>query len=725
MAVDTAPPERAERGPKHAPRKRKKGRTERGFLRRNWWLFLAVPAAGMLLVVLTLVYVYAHLELPSTPPPLQTTYLYDSRGNVIATLHASVDRTIIPFSEMPKSLRNAVIATEDKGFYHHGGVDPVGIVRAAWNDLISHQVVQGGSTITQQLVKNVYAGHYVTDPKTSIVSYVIPPRTLGQKIREALLAMKLEHTYSKDQILAKYLNTIYFGHGAYGVQAAAQTYWSTDAKDLTLLESATLAGAITNPSAFDPIVNPSDSEARRNFVLDRMVATGHLSASRATELKQKPVKTHPSEVQQRFPPKLGYFIDYTKRSLIKEFSEAAVFGGGLQVQTTLDPKLQRYAEQAVAGRLDTPGDPSAALVAIDPRTGGVLAMYGGKNFQTSQVNLATGDGGTGRQTGSAFKMFTLAAAMEDHISLNSYWNGPGTITIPDPRCFTNGQPWTLSNASDSESGYFSLRSATEFSVNTVYAQLVTKVGPDAVVDMAHRLGIRSHLDPVCSITLGTQDVTPLEMTNAYATIDAHGVRRWATPLRKVTDASGSVRNDISTHIGRQVIGPNDANLVTYALESVISGGTGTAASIGRPAAGKTGTNQNFYDAWFCGYVPQLAACVWVGYPDEQKSMYDVEGNYEVFGGTIPAEIWHDFMSLATANMPVADFRTPSFEGYTISASPPPAPSPTATPSPTASETPSPTPTPSPSPTEPTPSPTSTPSTPPSASPVAARALRLR
>jgi penicillin-binding protein 1A len=299
LAVDTAP-KRAKRGRKHA---RGKARTkQRGFFRRYWWAFAAAPFVAFLAVFAALFVVYARLELPATPPPLQTTYLYDADGNVIATLHSTVDRTIIAFADMPNSLRNAVIATEDKGFYSHGGIDPIGILRAAWNDLVSHQVVQGGSTITQQLVKNVYAGHYVTDPGTKVTTYVVPPRTFGQKIREALLAVKLEQTYSKDEILAKYLNTIYFGHGAYGVQAAAQTYWSKDAKDLTPLESATLAGAITNPSAFDPIANPADSQVRRNYVLDRMAAAGVLDAARAAQLKAKPVRTTPSDVQAQFPP---------------------------------------------------------------------------------------------------------------------------------------------------------------------------------------------------------------------------------------------------------------------------------------------------------------------------------------------------------------------------------------------------------------------------------------
>ena len=698
MAVKTTP-ERAPKSPKRTPRQPPK---KRGFLRRYWWAFAAAPFVLLFLLLATLLFVYSRLDLPATPPPLQTTYILDREGNVLGTFHASVDRTIVPFSRMPKSLRDAVIAAEDQGFYEHSGIDPLGVMRAAWNDLIAHEVVQGGSTITMQLVKNVYAGHYETDRKTGQTTYVVPPRTFTQKVREALLAMKLERTYSKDEILAKYLNTIYFGHGAYGVEAAAQAYWGIHASELNMIRSATLAGLISSPSLFDPIDHPIDAEIRRNYVLDRMAALGTISPERAASLKLQDVRTHPSDGNLSFPPKLGYFLDYTKRALIAKYDEAQVFGGGLKVITGLDPRMQAAAEEAVAARLDTPGDPEAAVVAIDPATGEVRAMYGGRNWSKSQVNLATGDGGTGRQAGSAFKPFTLTAAMEANVSLSSRWYGPGTITIQDPRCYTDGQPWTLSNASDEESGTFSLATATAYSVNTVFAQVASLVGPDAVADAAHRMGIRSKLQPVCSITLGTQAVTPLEMTNAYATLAARGIRRWATPVHAVRDASGAVLDRTTSGRGKRVISTNDADLVTYALENVIRYGTGTSANIGRPAAGKTGTAQDYVDAWFCGYVPRLATCVWIGYPRGEIPLENVEGYSAVYGGTIPALIWHDFMLKATERMPVQEFPTPSFEGYTTGApTPPPPPSPSESPEPT--RTPSPTASPSaspiPSPTE--------------------------
>jgi penicillin-binding protein 1A len=714
LAVKTAPA-RAPKGRKHAPSKKRKG--FRAWLRRWWWVFVVVPLVGAIGLLLTLFYVYSQLELPRTPPPLQTTYIYDRDGHQIATLHAAVDRTIIPLSKMPEQLQHAVVSVEDQDFYSHPGIDVLGIVRAAWTDLVEREIVQGGSTITQQLVKNVYAGQYVEDPKTGEQTYVLPPRTFGQKVRESLLAIKVEREFTKDEILAKYLNTVYFGRGAYGVQAAARTFFQKDASDLTVNESALLAGMIQSPSYYDPVDQEQGALDRRNFVLQQMANEGYLTQVRADQLAAKDIKVDPIEVGLNFPAKLGYFLDYTRRELIAKYSEGEVFGGGLQVTTTLDSDMQRYAQEAVANRLPTPGDPAAALVAIDPRDGAVRAMYGGKNFAASQVNLATGDGGSGRQAGSAFKPFTLAAAMEAGYSLNSRWSGPSSITIPDPKCYTDGRPWELQNAADEESGTFTLQQATAFSVNTVFAQVASAVGPEAIVDVAHRMGIRSPLEPVCSITLGSQSVTPLEMANAYATLAAHGWRHRATPLGTVDAADGNVLDQIGGR-GKQELSRNDADLVTYALEGVISGGTGTAANIDRPAAGKTGTAQNYWDAWFCGYVPQLVTCVWVGYPQGQIPLENVEGVPAVFGGTIPAEIWHDFMTQATANMQVKDFPTPSFEGQTLGApTPPPPTAPSVTPEPSPSPKPKPSPSPEPSPSpSPIPSPSPPPTTPPPTTP---------
>ena len=725
MAVDTAPSTTRR---KHAPRtKRARKKGFKAWLRRWWWVFVVVPAAAMLLVLGTLWYLYSQLELPETPPPLQTTYVYDRDGNQIATLHAGVDRTIIPLSDMPGHLRNAVIAVEDEDFYDHPGIDPIGIVRAAWQDLVAREVVSGASTITQQLVKNIYAGEYVEDPETGESTYVVPPRSLGQKVREALLAIKVEQSFTKDEILATYLNTVYFGRGAYGVQAAAQTYWQKDAKDLTIAESAVLAGLIQSPSYFDPVEDPDSARPRRDYAADRMAALGFITAERAAEIKATEITTDPIDPGINFPGKLGYFLDHTRRELIRIYDEEPVFGGGLEVTTTIDMDLQRAAEDAVAAYLTLETDPDAAVVAIDPRTGEILAMYGGKNFNREQVNLATGAGGTGRQAGSAFKPFTLVAALEQGYDLRDYWSGPASYTLPNPECYTDGEPWSVDNASDSEDGTFTLLSATTNSVNTVYAQVAAAVTPQAIVDVADRMGIRSDLEPVCSITLGTQSVNPLEMTTAYATLAARGVRHRPTPLHEVVLPTGEAESAFGGR-GEQVLDRNDADLANYALQTVVTSGTGTNARLpdGRPVAGKTGTNQEYRDAWFCGYTPQLATCVWVGYAEAQTPLVNIQGYSAVYGGTIPALIWRDFMTAALEGKPVRPFAEPSFDGYdtapptpVASPTPSPSPSPSESPSPSPSRSPKPSPTPSLSPTPtptPTPSPTESPTPPPTATP---------
>ena len=709
--------------PKHTPSTRSgKNKAKKGFFRRFWWVFILVPFLMMASTAGALYYAYTKLTLDKPLPPIQTSYLYARDGSLLTSLHGTVDRQIIPSTQMPDTLKNAVVAVEDHSFYSHPGVDIVGVFRAAYTDLIKHQTVQGGSTITEQLVKNLYAGSYVQQPDGSS-KYIVPDRTIKEKIREALLAIKLENVLGKDQILAKYLNTIYFGHGAYGVQAAAQTYWHEDASQLSLAQSATLAGLITSPTLFDPINHPTDSVTRRNYALDAMAKYGYITQAKADQVKAKPCCGIPDIAKRGVtfstPGQSEYFVDYAKRYLIKKYGSATVFGGGLKVTTTIDMKLQAEAEATIAKYLPTPGDPQAALVSIDPRNGQVLAMVGGRNWQKSQVNLAlsgaAGYGGSGRQAGSAFKLFTLATAMKEGYNLNAYWQGPSSIVIQNPVCAGPTGLWNPSNSSDSEHGTFTLKAATAYSVNTVFAQLVSQLGPDKVVETAKQLGIRSHLDPYCSVTLGSVAVNPLEMTNAYATIAAQGVRHYATPILKVH--GGHVTGSVASP-GKQVIPVNDANLVTYALQGVLQYGTAGGKGLGsRPAAGKTGTAQNYVDAWFCGYTPQLATCVWMGYPQGEIAMNSVEGTAPVFGGTIPASIWHDYMTLALVGQPVVPFTPPTFAGYTVGPSVPVS-SPTVTPSPTPTSTPKPSHSPTPKPTTtPTPTPTPTPTTKPSHAPI--------
>jgi penicillin-binding protein 1A len=667
-------------------------------------VFILLPVVAFLGLLGTLWYVYANLEIPNAPPGPQTTFVYDRSGKVITTFHAEVNRTEIPLSRMPDHLQHAVISIEDKDFYRHGGVSIVGIVRAAWTNVTHGQVQQGGSTITQQYVKNVYTGSQ---------------RTIGRKVKEALLAVKLEHKYSKNEILEKYLNTVYFGNGAYGVEAAAKTYFGVHARELRPLQSATLAAVIAAPAIYDPVKHPDKTKERRNIVLNAMAAQGYLTQSEADQMKRDPVKTRKPKTTSS--GRFAYFVDYVRRNLLDKYGEDETYRGGLRVHTTVDSAWQSAAEQAVATHLTDPKGPSAALVAIDPATGAVRALVGGKDFNTAKFNNAIQ---AHRQAGSAFKTFTLAAAMQQRIDPHAVWQGPPQITIPDRQCYTDGKPWEVHNYADEHSGTMNLIDATANSVNTIFAQVVVDVGPSNVANLAEQMGVRSKLNPFCSITLGSQDVTPMDMANGYATLAARGIHRVPTPLELVRTSSGKTLEKIKSK-GDQALAQNDADIVTLALQGVVTHGTGTAAALpGRPAAGKTGTGQNFEDAWFCGYTPQLATCVWVGYPKGEIPMENVEGFAHVFGGSIPALIWHDFMTTAMEGQPVQDFATPSFQGYDVKPNgasilplpaPSPSPSPSPTPTPSVSPSPEPTITESPSP-EPTPTETPSPTPSPTASP---------
>ncbi len=667
--------------------------------RRLAWIAILSVLLPSLSVAGALAALFVSTELPDIPPLAETTELLDRAGNEVAELHAGVDRVLIPFDQMPTSLRQAVVAVEDADFYRHDGLDLGSVARASWANVTSGSMSQGGSTITQQYVKNVLTG---------------AERSIARKVREAILAVKLEHTSSKQEILEGYLNTVYFGHGAYGVQAAARTYFDRDARDLSMLQSATLAGLIAAPSARDPFEHPEVAHRYRNFVLDRMVEVGSIGSEEARRLQARPLRLTEEPLVRSAA---AHFMEHVRFDLEASYGLDALYRGGLRVRTTLDMEWQRAAERAIHSSLPGRRDPEAALVAIDPRTGAIRAMVGGRSFARSEFNLATQGR---RQAGSAFKPFVLLAALERGISPTEVRYGPSSMTIRDPFCETKGKPWTVSNAGDQWAGTMSLESAMAGSVNTIYSQLTVEVGPEAVADVAHRMGIRSQLADVCSIGLGTSEVSPLEMTSAFATLAARGTYVEPTGVDRVAGPDGTILQGPlhrRASVGSTAISPQDADATTRVLQGVIDHGTGTAASLaGRPAAGKTGTAQHATDAWFCGYVPQLATCVWVGYPDGSRPMRDVAGFPEVYGGTIPARIWHDFMTEATSDMRVVGFRPASYAIYADP--PPPAPSPepvpSVAPSPTVSAPP-PSPTPEPSP-EPSPKPPPKPSPSPVPSP---------
>jgi penicillin-binding protein 1A len=601
--------------------------------------------------------VFGSCDLKSLRPVAlgSNSFLFAADGSLLGVIPSSTNRQPLRLDKISPWLPKATVAIEDTRFWQHGALDYQGIARAFLKNAAAGHIVQGGSTITQQLVRNLYIGK--------------ADRTLSRKLKEACLAEKLAGVWSKKQILAAYLNEVFYGRHAYGAQAGAQTFYSTSALALTLPQAALLAGLPQAPSLYDPLRRPDDALARRNEVLRAMWVHGYITQKEYNSAAASPLGLKPGTLYsaQRHPN----FFGWATQQLVDRFGEQRVQAGGLQVRTTLDPRMQADARTAAASVLPRSGDPSAALVAIDPRTGAVRAMLGYvPDGRKLQFNLATQ---SGRTAGSAFKPFVLATAASQGISLYSGFAGPSVLTIPDSQCATNGVPWTVHNFADETAGYMNLLSATAHSVNTIFAQLAVKVGPSDVVAMAHRMGITTPLQAVCSITLGTQAVNPLEMTDGYATLAARGIHRAPQAFEVVRGPAGQVVGTLSSQ-GERVLSQNAADLVTYALEGVVQYGTGTAAGFGRPAAGKTGTAENFQDAWFCGYVPQLAACVWVGYPKAEIPLTNVEGVGAVFGGSLPAEIWHRFMAAAVANLPVQDFVRPQFTGHYVTGSyyaPPP------------------------------------------------------
>jgi penicillin-binding protein 1A len=586
-------------------------------------------------------------EIPSLDPArLQQRevdgYIYDGKGKrVLSVLRGQQSRILVGPNEISDRMKLAIVAIEDKRFYEHRGVDIHGIMRAVWQDVRHKQVVEGGSTITQQFVKNTYTKSQ---------------RSIGRKLKEAALAWQLEQRWSKDRILTAYLNTIYFGNGAYGVQQAALTYFHHGADQLGWAEAALLAGIPSDPSRYDPATNPAAARERRNLVLKSMLDQKDItSAEYANASKAKlpnPEDIHLSGDRGPAP----YFTNYVQQQLIDRYGAGRVFGGGLRVRTTIDLNVQRFARQAITKWLTDPNGPSAALVAVDPRDGSVLAMIGGNNYRKSQFNLAVqGE----RQPGSSFKPFVLATALKDGISPDSeFESGPVQIPLGD-------KLWYVHNYENSDLGRISLATATEVSDNTVYAQLTQLVGPAAIVRTAKKLGISSPLKNYFAIGLGAEAVNPLEMARAFSAFDNGGVRIDGSTFGNHPRAIADVRNeagrivDSNLPVPRPALTANTAALVTSLLQGVVRAGTGKRAQLsdGRPVAGKTGTTENYGDAWFVGYTPQLVAAVWVGYPTGLKPMLTEYNGDAVAGGTFPALIWKSFMerTLSYLHDPPTDF----------------------------------------------------------------------
>jgi penicillin-binding protein 1A len=578
----------------------------------------------------------------------QNTFVYAADGSRLGSIPSGGrNRQKVPWSKISPWMVKATVAVEDRRFWEHGGIDPIGITRAFWADVSQGKVVQGGSTITQQLVRNLYTSR---------------ERTFTRKLREACLAVKLAQKWSKERVLTAYLNQIYYGSQAYGVEAASQTYFSEPARRLSLEQAALLAGLPQAPSRYDPFANPKEARARRNQVLRAMLSTGAITRRQYRRtVKDRDLHLRPGALYQKI--RQPYFFSYVRDELVRVYGEARVRNGGLRVYTTIDPRLQRAARQAIKNTLYLSNDPAAAVVAIDPTTGAIRAMTAvSPGRANNQYNLIAD---ARRQAGSTFKAFVLAAAIEQGLDPSSTYYLSAPLHYVDP---VSGEAWDPETYDRTYSGSISVENATLRSDNTVFARLTLDVGPENVAKMAQRLGVRTPLGIRTkygryfppSLGLGSIAVTPLDMASAYATLAAGGVYSKPMAITKVILPRG--QEDTKAGWGKpeqsRVISPGVAYEVSKVLQENVQSGTGVGANFGKPAAGKTGTTENHADAWFCGYTPQLEASVWVGYQSAEIPMYSVHG-ISVAGGTFPATIWHLFMQQALANSPTLDFPVPS------------------------------------------------------------------
>ncbi len=558
----------------------------------------------------------------------------------LAVLTGAENRILVQSGDISSNVKRAVVAIEDQRFYQHKGVDYKGIARALLEDVRRGQAAQGASTITQQFVKNALVAQ--------------KNRSLFQKLKEAALAYQLERKWTKEKILTEYLNTVYFGEGAYGIESAARGYFAWNhpgcdphcAEVLEPAEAALLAGMIASPSAYSPIQNPGVALDRRNLVLQRMHEQTLITSSELAEAQRQAL---PPRNRIQTPKKISrapYFTAWIEDQLVDRYGTGNAFSGGLEIRTTLDLELQAAAEQSIEQRLGQVG-PSAALVAIDNDTAGIRAMVGGSDFDQRPFNLATQGR---RQPGSAFKPFTLVAALEKGISPDrTFVSGPKTLSGP------RGD-FKVENYEDRYSGVTSLATATTVSDNSVYAEVGYKlVGTRAVARVAKKMGIRTHISRNPAMVLGglKQGVTPLEIAKSYETLAQKGnvVSGTLAPydggpvtFTRVEGPGIDDKNDVKR---KRAVPEGIAERATQILSSVVTSGTGRAAQIGEFAAGKTGTTENYQDAWFVGFDDDLTVAVWVGYPDSAQPMETEYRGEPVAGGTFPAEIWHDFM--VTAN----------------------------------------------------------------------------
>jgi len=623
-------------------------------------LILAALAVGVLALVGVFgSFSYTYAQISEDLPDLddykstelaQTSVVYDANGRVVDELYGVQNRYVVSLEQMDPTLRNAVVSIEDHRFYQHRGLDFSAIGRAARENVQSLSIQEGGSTITQQLVKNTY----IAQEQRFIPSF-------DRKMVEASLAWQYEKEHDKEEILEQYLNTVYFGANAYGAEAASRTYFDKNAEDLTLSESAMLAGIINLPGAYDPFSDPESAKARRDVVLDRMLAYGRISKEEYDEAVAQDLDLSRGRVE--YENDNEYFLNAVRNELAEQYGDEMVYEGGLKIYTTLDPELQEMANTAVDEIVNPEaGDPSASLVSVDPSTGAVRAMVGGSDFDQVKFNLATQ---AHRQAGSSFKPFVFAEALEQGIS-------PETMYVSKHLDIDMGRyekDYEVDNYDFIERGPITLERAMADSDNTVFVQLAMDLGLENVVDKVGEMGIDSTVEAYPSTAIGGlgEGVTPLEMASAYSTFANSGTHMEPFLVERVTrEQDGGEEFTVEQHDleGEEALGRDEAAVATQAMRGVITEGTASYyhdldAEIGRPSAGKTGTTNNFIDAWFVGFIPQLSTSVWVGYPEERVPMVNINGLEEINGENYPLDIWSLYMQNAVSKFPEQQFDVPN------------------------------------------------------------------
>jgi 1A family penicillin-binding protein len=564
--------------------------------------------------------------------PSETTYIYDIKGKLLASVHGEANREVVPLDRISPQLKRAVLASEDSDFYYHHGINPKGVGRALLTNATAGGVREGGSTITMQLVKNLFLSQR---------------REFTRKIAEAVLAIRLEQILSKDQILEMYLNQVYWGHNNYGVQTAARSYFKKSAENLTLAESAMMAGLIQAPEQYSPFVNMTKAKEQQRIVLGRMLELGWITQQEYDNALKQEIKL--GKIRSFQGSALPYVTNAVAQELARKFGREALLKGGMRVQTTIDADFQEMAEETIKHWHDILlgeglSKNQMALVAIDPRTHFVKALVGGVDYKTSEFNRATQ---ALRQPGSSFKPFVYYTAFA------SGKFTPDSTIYDTPVGYRDGDGWYYpKNYDNTFGGPMSIRYAVAQSRNIPVIKVGKAVGMNKVVETCRILGITSPMEPVSSLPLGAIGVTPMEMASAYATFANYGWQSPSTIIARVTDSSGNVLLD-NTPKPQQVLDPWASAAVIDVMRSVINEGTGKHAALDRPAAGKTGTTSSEKDIWFVGTVPQLTTAVWVGRDDNRTLAHNATG------GVLVAPVWRDFMMKALKNVPVENFKSPS------------------------------------------------------------------